>query len=258
MPLAVSSYSMSAFNEIKEHMAMINEMRSLAATNPLTSVLGKEFLIYPEVFHPGFAVDIIEFMNREILEVLKGELPKKGEEESFDFLEVGCGAGYTSVLVALASPKCHVWASDINETAVKNTTENAKMHEVEARVNAVTADVFNHKIFVGKKFDMIYWDLPWGGQHTEPGIEIDMLMHSVLDPGYQSFRRFLLETNNFLKKSGRIFVVFSFSLGSKELFDRMVAETGWKYKVFSRNNLCLELAEHQDPLDVSFVEFVKL
>ena len=249
---------MSGFNEIKEHVPMINEMRSLAANRPLTSLLGKDFLIYPEVFHPGFAIDIVEFMNREILEIVKGELAKKGEEESFDFLEVGCGAGYTSVLVALASQKCHVWASDINEAAVKNTMENAKMHEVEAKVDAVTADVFNHKIFLGKKFDMIYWDLPWGGQHTEPGIELDLLMHSVLDPGYRSFRRYLLEANNFLKKTGRIFVVFSFTLGSKELFDRMVTETGWSYKVYSRNKFRLELAEQQDLLDVSVVEFVKL
>ena len=249
---------MSGFNEIKEQMPMINEMRSLAANRPLTSVLGKDFLIYPEVFHPGFATDIIEFRNREILEIVKGELAKKGEEESFDFLEVGCGAGYTSVLVALASQKCHVWASDINEAAVKNTMENAKMYKVEAKVDAVTADVFNHKIFVGKKFDMIFWDIPWAGQNTEPGIEVDPLMRSVLDPGYQSFRRYLLEAHDFLKKTGRIFVAFSFSFGSKELFHKIVTETGWSYKLYSRNKFRLELAEQQDPLDVSVVEFVKL
>ena len=83
-------------------------------------------------------------------------------------------------------------------------------------------------------------------------------MRSVLDPGYQSFRRYLVEANDFLKKTGRIFVAFSFSFGSKELFDRIVTETGWSYKVYSRNNFCLELAEQQDPLDVSVVEFVKL
>ena len=55
---------MSAFNEIKEQMPMINEMRSLAANRPLTSLLGKDFLIYPEVFHPGFAIDIIEFSEQ--------------------------------------------------------------------------------------------------------------------------------------------------------------------------------------------------
>ena len=39
-------------------MAMINEMRSLAANRPLTTVLGKDFLIDPEVFHPSFVADV--------------------------------------------------------------------------------------------------------------------------------------------------------------------------------------------------------
>ena len=232
-----SSYSMSALKEIKEHIPIIDEMRSLAAKRPLTSVLGKNFLIYPEVFHPDFVFDITQFWNREILEVVKAELAKKGEEESFDFLEVGCGAGYTSILVALASQKCRVWASDINETAVKNTIENAKMHGVEAQVNAVTADVYNHEIFSRKEFDLIYWNLPWAGQHTEPGIDLDPLMRSLLNPLYQGFRRYLLEAKSFLKKTGRIFVTFSFDIGSKELFDRMVSETGWSYKSIPKTAL---------------------
>lgn len=248
---------MSASNEVEEYMAVTDEMRTLVANRPLASVLGKDFLIYPEVFHPDTWFDIAQFINRGVLEVVKGEVAKKGEEESFDLLEVGCGAGYASILAALSSQKCHVWASDINETAVENTIENAKMHGVDAQVNAVTADVFNNKIFAGKKFDMIYWNLPWAGQRTEPGIDLDLLMRSLLDPGHQSFHRYLLEAKNFLKKTGRIFVTFSFSLGSKELFDRMVSETGWSYKIYSRDNFLFEMAGEQQDLDVCLVEFVK-
>ena len=248
---------MGTLNEVKEHMATVDEMRSLAANRPLTSVLGKNFLIYPEVFHPGPSLDITEFMNKEILEVVKGELTKKVEKESFDFLEVGCGAGYTSILVALASKKIHVLGTDINTTAVENTIENAKMHGVDAQVKVVTADVFNHKIFAGKNFDTIYWNIPWAGQHTEPGIDLDLLTRSLLDPWYQSFRRFLSEAKTFLKKTGRIFVAFSFNLGSRELFNRVVSETGWSYRVYSRNNFLFELADKQQDIDVCLVEFVK-
>ena len=122
-------------------------------------------------------ISCTQFINREILEVVKGEVGKKGEEESLYFLEDGCGAGYTSILAALVSQKCYVWATDINETAVRNTLENAKMHGVEARVNVVIADVFSHNIFAGKEFDVIYWNLPWAGQRTEPGINLVLLMH---------------------------------------------------------------------------------
>ena len=248
---------MSAFNEVKEQMSTIDEMRSLVTNRPLISVLGKDFRIYPEVFHPGFALDFTQFINREILEVVKGEVAKRGEKESLDFLEVGSGAGYTSILAALASQKCQVWASDINETAVKNTMENAKMHGVDAQVNAVTADVFNHKIFAGKKFDVIYWNMPWAGQRTEPEIDVDLLMRSILDPGHQSIRRYLLEAHNYLKKTGRIFLCFSFDFNSTELFDRMVSETGWSYKNYSRKNFLFEIAGKQHDVDVRILEFVK-
>lgn len=154
---------MSVFNEIKEYMLMINEMWLLVVNRLFISVLGKDFLIYLEVFYLGFVVDIIEFVNREIFEIVKGELVKKGEEEFFDFLEVGCGVGYILVLVVLVLQKCYVWVLDVNEVVVKNIIENVKIYEVEGKVNVVIVDVFNYKIFIGKKFDMIYWNLFWGG-----------------------------------------------------------------------------------------------
>ena len=248
---------MSAVTEINEHTSTVDEMRSLAAHRPRTSVLGKDFLVYPGVYHPDTSFDITEFMNMAILKEIKGDLTKKGKQESFDFLEVGCGAGYTAILAALASQRCNVWATDINETAVNNSIENAKLHGVDARVKVVIANVFNHEVFAGKKFDMIYWNIPWFGQHTEPGINMDLLMSSLIDPGYQSFRRYLLEAKKYLKKTGRIFVAFSFSIGSKKLFDRVVSETGWKYKISSRNNFLIEIADDQQEIDVSVVEFLK-
>ena len=248
---------MSDVTEVKRLTSALDEMRSLAANRPLTNVLGKDFLVYPDVFHPGASFATTEFRSKEILKVIKEDLTKKAGEESFDFLEVGCGAGCTAILAALTSTRCHVWATDINETAVENTIENANLHGVDVQVKVVTADVFNNEMLVGKKFDMIYWNIAWGGQHTEPGNELDLLMRSVLDPGYQSFRRYLLEAKNYLKKKGRIFVAFSFSFGSKEMFDRVVNETGWNYKLSSRESFLIEIADHKQEIDVSIVEFLK-
>ncbi|XP_078350262.1 release factor glutamine methyltransferase-like [Oculina patagonica] len=244
-------------SEVEEHICLVDGMLSLATTKPRTYVAGKEFLVFPGVFHPDAWSDYIEVMNKEFLKELKGDLMKKAEEESFDFLEVGCGAAYTSILVALASQKCHVLATDINETAVKNAIENAKLHGVDDRVKVVTSDVFNHEIFTGKKFDMIYWNTPWAGHHTEPGTKVDMLMRSLVDPGYESFRRYLFEAKNYLKKTGRIFVTFSFNIGSKELFDRVVKETGWDYKIFLTKSFVFEIADEQHEIDICIVEFLK-
>lgn len=238
---------MSTINEVEKYQWHVDEMRRLAKQEPRTNILGKEFLIYPEVFHPDHWDEIVAVGNAELLKVVKEEALGKSDEDSFDFLEVGCGAGYTAVLVALVSEKCRVWATDINDIAVENTIENAKIHQVDDRLKAVTANVFDHKEISGKKFDMVYWDFPWFGQHTEPGTQLEKLMRSIIDPGYQNFRRYLSQAKEVLKKSGRIFVLFSFDLGGKELFERVVKETGWSYKIFC--------SYERQQIEVSIVEF---
>ena len=250
---------MSALAEVEQYRSDIDLMRSLATSNPRINILGKEFLIYPGAFHPGPWSDCIEALTKDFLEEFKEELTKKAEEESFDFLEVGCGAGYASILAALASQKCHVLATDINETAVENTIENVKLHGVDDRVKAVTADVFNHEIFAGKKFDMIYWDFPWFGDHTEPGTDLDPLFRSLIDPKHEGLRRYLLEGDKYLKKTGRILVGFSFNCGSKEMFDKVVNETGWIYKICrSTSKIPLEIAGgEQQEIETCIVEFLK-
>ena len=147
---------MSTINEVEKYQWHVDEMRRLAKQEPRTNILGKEFLIYPEVFHPDHWDEIVAVGNAELLKVVKEEALGKSDEDSFDFLEVGCGAGYTAVLVALVSEKCRVWATDINDIAVENTIENAKIHQVDDRLKAVTANVFDHKEISGKKFDMVY------------------------------------------------------------------------------------------------------
>ena len=248
---------MSEINKSVGQQAFIDEMRRLAYQSPRVRLFGKEFLFHPEVFHPGMSIDEKEFMTEKIVKTVEEELMKKSEEASFDFLEVGCGAGYTAILAALASQKCKAWATDISEIAVKNTIENAKLHGVEDRLTAVTADVFDHKEIAGREFDMIYWDFPWFCQQTEPETQLDMLMRSLVDPGYQAFRRYLAQAEKVLKKTGRIFVAFSFSEGSKELFETVVKETGWSYKISSQKTFPIEIADVKQELDVSVVEFFK-
>ena len=131
---------MSKINEAKYTQAEVDEMRSLAKLKPRITLLGKEFLIYSEVFPPGTAPDLKAFLTQEVIKLVAEELTINSEKPTFDFLEVGCGAVYTAILVALASQKCKAWATDINDIAVKNTIENVKLHGVDDRLTAVTAD----------------------------------------------------------------------------------------------------------------------
>ena len=103
--------------------------------------------------------------------------------------------------------------------------------------------MFDHEEIAGKEFDVIYWDFPWFGQHTEPGTQLDMLARSLVDPAFRAFRRYLSQATCFLKKTGRIFVAFTFNLGSEALFETVVNETGWSYKISSTNTFLFEVED---------------
>ena len=240
-----------ANSELEE---IAEEMRCLSKIKRRTTVLGREFLLDPEVFNPDSSLDITEFMNKEVLKVIEEEIASRSDAVWFDFLEVGCGAGYTAILVALLSQNCRVWATDINEAAVRNTRENAKLHGVQEHVQTVVADVFDHAELYGRKFDMMYWNIPWAGQWNKPGSEIKPLMKALIDPGYQAFRRYLSHARDFLKPTGRVFVVFSFSFGFEEVFTRIVSETGWRFEICSCDNFLVEIADVQRQLDVKVIE----
>lgn len=98
---------------------------------------------------------------------------------------------------------------------------------------------------------MIYWNCPWDDQHPSPGNEVELLMRSIADPGYQSLRCFLSQAKIFLKDSGCVFLAFSLTAGSKELFDKVAAETEWRYKIYSRKIFPFSLgSEHEEEVSI--------
>ena len=81
------------------------------------------------VFHPGFF-----FSTRFLLEELKlHDLKSKA------LLELGCGSGLISVVVAKNGAT--VTAIDINPLAVSNAAENARLNEVQ--IDAFRSDIFS-------------------------------------------------------------------------------------------------------------------
>ena len=167
-------------------------------------------MLQPGVFNPEVSAELSQFIIRSFFKLAREEASKKSQRESVDFLEVGCGAGHTAISIALLSDKYHIWATDINEAAVKNAIANAKLHVVENCVYVA----FDHEEITGRKFDMIYWYHPWGGQGTKAGTEIEPIMRSFVDPGYQGLRNYLTRGAEHLKESGGLILAFSFNGGS--------------------------------------------
>ena len=132
-----------------------------------------------------------------------------------------------------------------------------KLHGVENRVHVVLANVFDHEEITGRKFDMIYWNHPWGGQGTKAGTEIEPIMRGIVDPGYQGLRSYLSRGGELLKASGRLFLTFSFSFGSKEKFTDIAEETGWSFKVIDETKFSVEIDGKLTEQFANILELIK-
>ena len=183
----------------------------------------KSFLVHPAVFNPGPFPSTAWFADRVCEQIT----------DQTDFCEIGCGAGVISCLLASRFPKMQIVASDINPFATETTKLNASRLDLNDRIEVYTGDVFDG-IPAGKKFDVIFWALPFG--FLDPGAPVSMQDMQVFDPGYRATRKFLKEARNYLNVYGILLIGFSADLGHEELLK----------EIFEDENISIETVAEQE------------
>ncbi|MBN9287910.1 MAG: hypothetical protein BGO43_00180 [Gammaproteobacteria bacterium 39-13] len=180
-------------------------------------ILGKKFIGLPGVFSPMvFGGD---GMVTKTLSLQKG----------LKILEIGSGTGYFSVFSALNGAR-KVVAVDICEAAVENTLRNAKLHQVESKIDARKGDMFS-VIGPYEKFDVIFWDIPFN--HTEKS-NLTVLERSIYDPNCHLLTRFLNEAPLYLKPHGIAYLVYSPTHGNVDYFYAFAKKSGWSVKTIKQ------------------------
>lgn len=110
------------------------------------------------------------------------------------FLEVGCGSGIISV--SLANNCLSGVGVDINEGAVLNSIENARMNGA-PHLTFLKSNLFEN---VSGQFDVIICNPPYTNHPTNDDIE-----KMFWDEGDKMKRDFFLEVKKYLKPNGRIY-----------------------------------------------------
>lgn len=203
-----------SYNDYIEGTRQVLE-ESKKESEPYTvTILGKEFIVYPNVFSPKYFNDTELFAKN--IPVMKGDT----------LLEIGPGTGIISIFAALKGVS-KVVAVDINPDAVKNTKENVKKHGLEDIVDVREGNLYD-PIRPEEKFDAIFWNTPFG--LIEEG-DISNLEKAVYDPGYRSTERFIKEAKEHLRENGRLYIGFSSTLGRLDLIERFVKDVGMELKL---------------------------
>ncbi|WP_412077736.1 methyltransferase domain-containing protein [Streptomyces xanthophaeus] len=180
------------------------------------SMCGREWDLLDEVFAPVFSPST--GIALEFLDLDGWPAPPRGGS----FLEIGCGAGVTAVMAALAGHE-RVVASDISPRAVENAAVNAERHGVNARMSAVHSDLFSGLV-ESERFDTIFWS---SNYVLAPESYEYKSVHerAYVDAGYRAHRRYMEQVLRWLTPNGSALLHFS-DRGDVPALHRIAQECG--------------------------------
>ena len=206
----------------------------------IENYLGKEFSIFPHVFNPFVAPS-------GNLSLLFASIPNLFKNKRV--LEVGCGTGIISSLIALNGAK-YVLGIDRSEIAIQNSLENKKRLKI-SNLDFIKSDIRKDCNDIKlESFDIYFADLPL--VEYNKNINSSALEQSPLQ--YAFFDKKLLATKNYIKKTieikkkhpnKRIFLCIS---SLDELFKKDILTN--KYKIKEYINIKLEW------VDLKIVEII--
>lgn len=180
------------------------------------SVSGHSFVIHKGVFSPRYF---------ESPEIFSSIFPYRAGDT---MLEMGCGAGYTSIIGALKGAK-RIVAVDCSPAAIQNALINIANHRVEDVITVIKSDLFA-AIDTCERFQTIYWNMPWV-YAPDTWTDRTILERSVLDPGYRHTERFLQQAFQFLATGGRLLLGFG-NFGNTDEFLRLARLHSYEIEIF--------------------------
>lgn len=187
----------------------------------------QNFIIHPNVFNPNifFGTD---FLGQELITIIR-----EFDQKSPNFLDIGTGAGYMSVLAVLNGAS-HVTCTDINHDALENAQANVLKYNMIDRITVQHSDVFS-TLDASEKFDIIFWNYPFG--HIDKPVEqLELLERALMDPFYRSLDTYLRHAKDYLNPNGgRLFLGFSNTAGYPQTFENIAKKYQWR--TFVRNEI---------------------
>ncbi len=170
---------------------------------PMAYILGykyfwkHKFLTNKSVLIPRPDTEIV------IEETLK-YLPK---ENSKKILDVGTGSGCIVVSILKERPKCNATAIDISKNAINVAKTNAKLHQLENKINFINIDIDKYKSY---NYDLIISNPPYINCIDLNRLDDDIKLHEpmlALSGGFDGFRdlkKVIIKSKKLLKINGKL------------------------------------------------------
>lgn len=184
--------------------------------------MGIKLIITEYVFEPS---DDTELLAKAVTDYIK---------PGSKVLEIGCGSGAISIL--LAKMGCKVTATDINPKAIEVAKRNAKLNNV--RIRFVVSDLFAG---LNETYDVVVFNPPYLPE-DEYDFFLDNYHRLALvggKKGNEVIIRFLRELPQHLRPNGEVYFVLS-SLSEPEEVYGLIEDLGFRYIVIASKSFFFE------------------
>ena len=163
------------------------------------------------------------FVNKDVLiprpetEIIIDELLKEiGLESSKYLLDVGTGSGCIIISILKERSNCAGTAIDISQKALNVAKYNAKIHQIQNKINFINIDIDKH---IYNKYDFILSNPPYINKFELNRLDSNVKSyepHLALEAGVDGLnliRKLILKSKTLLKKGGKLI----FEIGEKQV-----------------------------------------
>lgn len=192
---------------------MQQKFRDVPQEGKIVDYLGKEFIVYPEVFWP----------SEDSKALVKNYVVNPGER----VLDVCTGSGVIACFSAWKGAS-KVVALDISPNAIRSCIENTKRHSLDNIIEARLSDVFGALESV-EKFDVVTMNSPFT-EHKST----DYAERTIWDQDLYVHNRFFSGLGSVLNENGRAYISHA-GFGAIEKMHELANKAGFDVKEIGKN-----------------------
>jgi release factor glutamine methyltransferase len=207
-----------------EFVARREEQEPIAYILGRQELYGLEFLVNKHVLIPRPETELI-------IDILKEDSTRKGQNDNIDILELGIGSGAISICLAKEMLLANITGAEISDEAIDIAQSNILKHKAQNQVKILKSDWYS-ALDKKKKYDYIVSNPPYICrseiyQMSKETIDFEPDLALYADnEGLFSYQAIIQDAKNFLKNNGKL--VFEIGYSQKNMILDLLKHAGFE------------------------------
>ena len=223
-------------NELKntEIIKFNNYLLRRQQNEPMAYILGYKYF-WKYKFLTDKSVLIPRPDTELIIEEALNYLPNS---KSKKILDIGTGSGCIVISLLKERPKCKATAIDISIKAINAAKSNAKLHQLENKINFINIDIDKYKSY---NYDLIISNPPYVSSIELNRLDNDIKFHepklalSGGSDGFRNIKKVIIKSKKLLKINGKLILEIGHNQKSRSI--KILNENGFYINKISKD-LC--------------------